>query len=45
MEIYPEQEMAIPLIEPNNNILEFGGNICRNSLNNTSILNNSNQLL
>lgn len=44
-EEYPEQEMSILYIKPNNIVLELGGNIGRNSCIIASILNDSNSLL
>lgn len=44
-EEYPEQLMAMMYIEPDNVVLELGGNIGRNSLIISSLLNNSKQLL
>jgi FkbM family methyltransferase len=42
---YPEQLMSMMYIEPDDIVLELGGNIGRNSLIISSLLNNSEQLL
>lgn len=44
-EEYPEQEMSALYIEPNNKVLEIGGNIGRNSCVIASLLNDSKNLL
>jgi FkbM family methyltransferase len=44
-EEYPEQEMSVSYIKPDNIVLELGGNIGRNSCIIASLLNNSNNLI
>ena len=44
-EEYPEQEMSVLYIEPDNKVLEIGGNIGRNSCVIASLLNDSKNLL
>ena len=44
-EEYPEQEMSVSFIKPDNIVLELGGNIGRNSCIIASLLNNSNNLV
>ena len=44
-EEYPEQEMSVSYIKPDNIVLELGGNIGRNSCIIASLLNNSNNLV
>jgi FkbM family methyltransferase len=44
-EEYPEQEMSVSYIKPDNVVLELGGNIGRNSCIIVSLLNNSNNLV
>jgi FkbM family methyltransferase len=44
-EEYPEQEMSVLYIKPDNSVLELGGNIGRNSCIIASLLNDSSNLL